>query len=128
MNLTTAAYLACLWIVALINLLPAIGLLGADRLARTYGVEIASAELELLLRHRALLFGIIGGFVMYALWAPQFRLASLLLAGVSMGGFLQMSMQGGPYNDQIGMVVKIDGVGLVALAAGLLLHLGLAEH
>ena len=61
-------YISCLLIVGLINLLPVIGLFGKAKLESTYQIKITSDALVLLMQHRALLFGLIGGFVIYSVW------------------------------------------------------------
>jgi hypothetical protein len=56
--------LACAVLLAgLIHLLPLPGILGADWLARLYGVAVADPGTELLLRHRAVLFGLLGALL-----------------------------------------------------------------
>lgn len=58
MNAETLVYLACLTPVGIINCRPVVGVVSAPRIAKAYGVKVASPEIELLLRHRALLFGV----------------------------------------------------------------------
>ena len=50
-----------LLVVAFIHLLPLVGALGSGQLASLYGVEITDQNLEILMRHRAILFAIPGG-------------------------------------------------------------------
>ncbi|MFX7374071.1 hypothetical protein ABTJ00_18850, partial [Acinetobacter baumannii] len=56
-TLTTLVLIA----VGLLHLLPVDVVLGALQLDRLYGVSTASTRMLLLLRHRAALFGIVGG-------------------------------------------------------------------
>ena len=63
-----------LLVAGVIHLLPLPGALGAGALARLYGLEpaaLADPNLALLLRHRAVLFGVVGALLVAA--------ASLLL-------------------------------------------------
>ncbi len=46
--------------VAVIHLFPITGFFGVDRLASLYGIEIIDGNSEILRRHRAVLFGILG--------------------------------------------------------------------
>ena len=57
-------------LVGLINLIPAVGAIAPERLRTLYGIEPDAPELLLLLRHRALLFALIGGFVVLAAFRP----------------------------------------------------------
>ena len=121
-------YKLCLLAVAIINLLPVLGLFSAERLAQGYGITIADNDLHILLRHRALMFGIIGGFMIYALFVPVAQAAAMVLAGISMVGFLVLALALGPYNDALRTVVVVDIAGIVALAiAAVLRGAGLAQ-
>ncbi len=57
-------------VVAVIHLLPISGFFGVERLATLYEIEITDSNLEILMRHRAILFGILGGFLGYAAFTP----------------------------------------------------------
>ena len=46
--------------VGVAHLLPATAVLSRDRLERAYGVTVPDADTELLLRHRATFFGLLG--------------------------------------------------------------------
>ena len=47
-------------IAALIHLAPVIGLFNTSRMETLYGVSLSDPTMALLMRHRALLFGIVG--------------------------------------------------------------------
>ena len=53
-------------LVAVIHLLPVAGVLGVDRLESLYGVALGDPNLQVLMRHRAVLFGLLGGFLLLA--------------------------------------------------------------
>jgi hypothetical protein len=58
-------------LVGLANLLPVVGVLSAARLQIPYGVALDDPNLVILMRHRAVLFGVVGGLlVASALHAP----------------------------------------------------------
>ena len=122
MNAAHAAYLVAIAVVGVINILPLVGVLSATRIAGAYGVAVDGPDMEILLRHRALLFGIVGGFVLVSLAIPQYRLAALAMAGVSMLGFLALAVSVGSYGAALGRVVTADLVGAGALAVALCLH------
>ena len=49
-------------LVGIIHLLPVAGVLGVDRLAALYGIALSEPNIEILMRHRAILFGLLGLF------------------------------------------------------------------
>jgi len=53
-------------VVAIIHLLPLPGVLGSERLAALYGLSFDDPNLQILMRHRAVLFGLLGVFIMIA--------------------------------------------------------------
>ncbi len=50
--------------VGLLNLAPIIGVISTQQLESLYGMADLSADLEVLLRHRVILFGLLGTFVL----------------------------------------------------------------
>ena len=105
----------CFLIVAVIHLLPLAGVLGAPRLSALYGVEVTDPNLEILLRHRAVLFGILGGFFVYAAFRPHLRAVALVIGLISVVSFLLLAYAVGGYNPQVGRVVSADWIALAAL-------------
>ena len=114
---------ALLLIIALIHLLPVIGILGGERLASLYGVEIADSNLEVLMRHRAMLFGVLGFFFTYAAFRPAIQPIAFLAAFASVASFLFLSFSTGDLNDAIWNVVIADLVALAALFAAVVLYI-----
>ena len=57
-------------IVGLINMIPVLGVLSAQRLQGLYGLAELDSELSLLLRHRALLFGLLGSVIVFSAFVP----------------------------------------------------------
>jgi hypothetical protein len=55
-----------LLLVALIHALPLTGVLGAARLSALYGLAVTEPNLEILLRHRAVMFGMLAALLAYA--------------------------------------------------------------
>lgn len=105
-------------ITGLVHLLPAIGLLGSDSLARLYGLRIEEPNLLLLMRHRALLFGLLGAGLLAASARPAWQLTALLAATVAVGGFLLLAGPPSALNAALQRVFWIDaGLLLLLLAA-----------
>ncbi|MCU0324615.1 MAG: hypothetical protein MUF45_05105 [Spirosomaceae bacterium] len=55
-----------LLIAGIINFLPSLLVFFPDKISKSYGIAIPNANYELLLRHRAALFGIVGGLMIYS--------------------------------------------------------------
>ncbi len=108
---------ALLVIVGVIHLMPAIGVLGAARLESLYGVAIVDPNLAILMRHRAVLFALLGAFVLIAAFRP--RLQGLAIVGglVSVVSFMWLAWSTGGYNEQVSRVVVADVVALACLVA-----------
>jgi hypothetical protein len=75
-------------IVAAIHALPIMGVLGATKLSQLYGITVEDPNLELLLRHRAILFGVLACFLAYAALRPEIHRLALVAGFVSVVSFL----------------------------------------
>jgi hypothetical protein len=109
---------ASLILVGFIHLLPLSGLLGAERLAALYGLDFSEPNLSILMRHRAVLFGLLGAFLVFAAFRPSLQPLAFIAAFVSVLSFLLLAWSSGDYNPQVGRVVTADLVALVALVIG----------
>ena len=117
----------CVTLVGLINIAPVLGMVSTRGMEKAYDVELPSPDLQILMRHRALLFGLVGGFVLYSVFVPIHQPAALALAGISMGGFIASARSVGGHNPALKKVVAADWVGLAFLAGALLLRPGSLE-
>ena len=113
---------AMLVIVGVIHLLPLLGVLGAERLAALYGVSLSDANLVILMRHRAVLFGLLGLFFVVAAFRRSMQPAAFIAGFVSVLSFLFLAWSVGGYNAQIGRVFGADIVALVCLLMGAAAH------
>lgn len=113
---------AMLLLASIIHLLPVSGVIGGERLAALYGVAITDPNIQILMRHRAVLFGLLGLFLAYAAFKPDLQPGAIVAGLVSVISFLLIAWSVGGYNEAIRKVVVADLVALVALgiAAGLL--------
>ena len=108
-------------VVGVIHLLPLAGVLGADRLATLYAVELADPNLVVLMRHRAVLFGVLGAFLLLAAFRVGWRVPALAAGGISVVSFLWLAYADGPVNEVLQRVVLADWIALGCLAvAGVL--------
>jgi hypothetical protein len=115
---------ALLIVVGLINFVPIIGVISAQKLESAYSISVVGNDLAILMRHRALLFGILGGFILYSAFSPSYQLAAMIMAGVSMVGFAALVLGTGGYNEAIGKVLFIDVLGILFLIAAAVVKYG----
>lgn len=108
----------CLVVVGIIHLLPLTGVLGSEKLATLYGTSFAEPNLEILMRHRAVLFGVLGAFLIVAGFRREWQTAAFVAGAVSVVSFLLLARATGGYNAQLGRVVVVDLIALASLIVG----------
>jgi hypothetical protein len=113
---------AMLVIVGVIHLLPLSGVLGGERLALLYGLPFAEPNLAILMRHRAVLFGLVALLMLAAAFRPMLVPAAFIAGFVSVTSFLWLAWSVGGYNAQIARVVVVDLVALACLLTGVAAH------
>ncbi len=101
-----------------IHLLPVAGVLGTERLFALYGVPVTEPNLAILLRHRAVMFGLIGGVMILSIVKPAMQPLAFALGLLSVTSFLYIASSVGQYNLQVSRVVVVDILALVCLLAG----------
>jgi hypothetical protein len=116
---------ATLIIVAIIHLLPVVGVLGSGHLESLYGVAVEEPNLLVLMRHRAILFGLVGTLMMVAAFLPRYQAIAFVAGFVSVLSFLVLAWTVGDTNEQIRRVVLADIFALVCLVIGSLSYAGL---
>ena len=114
---------AMLVIVGVIHLLPLAGVAGAERLAALYGLRIDDPNLAILMRHRAVLFGLLGLFLVYAAFKPALQALAFVAALGSVVPFLWLAWSVGGYNAEVGRVVRADVVALACIGIGIAAYL-----
>jgi len=110
---------AMLLVVAVIHLLPLAGVLGSERLAQLYGVELADPNLVVLMRHRAVLFGILGVFFACAAFRQSWQPLAFAAGFASVLSFLALAKGGEAINLQLTRVAMADWLALACLVCGL---------
>ncbi len=106
-------------IAGIIHLLPLAGVLGVAQLQALYGVAMDDSSLVLLLRHRAVLFGILGLLLIAATFVRSLQPVAFAAGLVSVVSFLALAWMQAPYNERIARVVVADWTALVALVAAI---------
>ena len=114
---------AMLVVVGVIHLLPSAGVLGAARLTALYGVAVSEPSVVLMLRHRALLFGLLGLFLLVAAFLPALRGVALTAAAASVVSFLVLAWPPGDLSAPLRRVFVADVIALACLAVGGAAHL-----
>ena len=109
-------------IAAAINLAPAVGVFAPERMSALYGVDLGDPNLQILMRHRAVLFGLVGGVLLAAAFYPPLRVLGYAMGFSSMVSFLLIAWGIGGYGAEIRRVILIDELGIAALAGAGLVH------
>jgi hypothetical protein len=108
---------ASLLVVGVIHLLPVTGVVGGERLTALYGVGTGDPNLQLLLRHRAVLFGLLGSLLVVAAFRPALQPLAFVAGFVSVVSFLVLA-RGFEPTPQVARVVLADWIALGCLVAG----------
>ena len=108
-----------LLIVAIIHLPPVIGFFGTGALRRLYGIDSDDPDLEVLMRHRSMLFGILGVVFAYAAFHPPTRPVAFGAAAASLLSFFYLAARVPNTSHAIRKIVIADLVATAALATAL---------
>ena len=119
MNRLAAAMLA---LAGLLKLVPVSGVLGAEVLQRLYGVAIPAPDLLLLMRHRAILLGLVGALLIAAIFERAWRPPAFAVGLVSAASFLALGWPPGQLSAALRQVFCLDVVVAAALCVGLAAH------
>lgn len=114
-HLITAMFI----IVGIIHVLPVTGVLSSARLTALYGRSFSDPNLAILMRHRAVLFGLLGAFLIYAAFSPALHELAFIAGFVSVLSFLLLVRSTAGSNAQIQRVYVADLLALVCLLVGL---------
>jgi hypothetical protein len=109
-------------IAAAINLAPVVGAVSPERMAAFYGVDLDDSNLQILMQHRAVLFGVVGGLLIAAAFHPPLRTLGYVVGFSSMLSFLVIAWLVGGYSAEIQRVIHVDAAGIAALAGAGLVH------
>lgn len=112
-----------LFTVSVIHLLPVVGVLGQESISKLYGVSISDSNTEILMRHRAVLFAIVGLFLLLSVFKSDYQPLAILIGLISVVSFLLLSWSTEGLNPEMSRVVKIDWVALVLLIVAGVIHI-----
>src|SRR5262245_23585040 len=113
---------AMLAIVAIIHLMPLSGVLGRERLEALYGIPITEPNLLVLMRHRAVLFGVLGVFFAVAAFDPGLQPAAFIAGFASVAPFLWFARPAAKPNANVARVFRADVVALLCLIVGVIAY------
>jgi hypothetical protein len=105
----------CLLVAGVILFLPVTGFLGAARLSSLYGLSFDEPNLLILMRHRAVLFGLLGGFICAAAFRPAWQPLAIIAGLVNALPFLWLAWSAGHYNAAVQRVVLADWIVIACL-------------
>ena len=105
-------------LVGIIHLLPLSGVLGKTRLHPLYGIEVDETNLAILMRHRAVLFGLLGVLMIEAAFHAAHQGLALAIAFVSVTSYLVIER--GVGNAKLRRVAYVDWLALVLIVIGAL--------
>ena len=107
-----------LTIVAIIHLMPLVGAISRQRINSGYGIDTTDSNIAILMRHRAVLFGLLGTFLLCAAWLPSYQGLGLLVGFISVISFLLIAWAEGGVSPQVQRVIAADYVALACLMLG----------
>lgn len=112
-----------LFIAGIANLLPALFVFFPAKIANSYGIAIPDSNHELLLRHRAALFFIVGGLLVYSSITQKAYAISTVVGLISMLSFVLLYyLIGKNINAQLKKVMLIDVGAIIVLLLGAALY------
>jgi len=112
---------ASILLVAVVNLVPVSGLFSAGRLEALYGLALEDPNLLILMRHRAVLFGIVGGLLAVSAFHRPLRPAGFAAGLISMLSFVLLAVLVGDYSEALRRIVVVDLVASAVLVGAVVL-------
>lgn len=111
---------ASLLLAGVVHLIPVSGVLGADTLRSLYGIEADEPTTELLMQHRAVLFGLLGLFFTVAAFRAPLRPAAFVAGLVSVTSFLLLAAPAEGLSTEVTTVAAVDLAVLACLIVGVI--------
>lgn len=107
-------------LVGLINFYPLVGVISNETVSNLYQINVTNNDILVLLRHRAILFGLLGTFIIYSAFKIELQWWAVAVGLVSMLSFILVALLVGDYGVGIRKVIIADIIASVGLfiAAG----------
>lgn len=112
-----AVFRVVIFLGGLIHLFPFALAFLPGRIQSAYGVEVTGPDMMLLLRHRAVLFGIVGAVMLYSSLKRRHYALATFVGLASMLSFILLYGTIGGINDRLKSVLWVDVAASVALAS-----------
>jgi hypothetical protein len=119
---------ACLLIAGCIKLGPLIGVLSAEQLTRLYQVNFDNPDVLVLMRHRAVLFGLLGGFILLSVFKPALRPGAIAAGLISALAFIALVLLTPGYSPVMQKIMIADIVVVIALLAAWAFERAFRQH
>ena len=100
-----------------VHLLPLLGTIGAGQLGVLYGVDLSDSNLIVLMRHRAVLFGLLGTLLVAAAFRRGLMPLAIAAGTISASSFFVFALLEGGLNEAMRRVLVADVLALVCLGA-----------
>lgn len=110
-------------VAGIINIVPVSGALSGGQLDKLYQIGATGTDIELLMRHRAFLFGIVGAMIISAAFIPSLRIVATVAGLVSMLSFIALVFATKNSNPNLVQIAWIDIGATIVLLLGFGLHL-----
>ncbi|MBF6355538.1 phosphopantetheine adenylyltransferase [Nocardia higoensis] len=113
---------AALIAVGVLNAVPALGVVSVQRMREAYGLHAVDENVGLLLRHRAVLFGVLGIGLIVGARRPRWREPAIAANAVSLVSFPALAAATESVAPQLTRVAAVD-VAAAALLGGVWLSI-----
>ncbi|MGL5931125.1 MAG: hypothetical protein ACRCY8_19500 [Dermatophilaceae bacterium] len=105
----------------LVNAVPLVAAFTPAQIGERYGIEVVDHDVSVLLQHRGVLFGVLGGGLVLSASRPRFRGAAVAANAISCGAFVLIVLARRPAGQTLVTVAWVDvGVLLLLLVGSLL--------
>lgn len=109
-------------LVGVLNLTPAIVFFAPERSLALYAIELDEPNLSIVMRHRAVMLGLLGLALIYGALKKEFLVPAIVAALIGKAAFLFLVYTSTGANAEIGRVALFDFGAIAVLLTALGLH------